>query len=339
MNKNIAYTSIFSSFFYDFIQEKELRNINTNHYKYIFKEFDCFFMQISKNNLFITSTDIKNWSATRVNDQPNTLYQKYCVIAQFCRYMCLLGYDCFIPRRPKCPQRSFIPAVFSHKQMQNIFDACDALAAKERQTKCIIIIMPALLRLLYSTGIRVGEALSIRNKDVDFERKVIVLNNTKNKCQRLAPINQSLESVLKQYVSYRDKIPIHSISNPDSIFFVSLQGKPCSKCSVLKYFHRILEKCDIQRLCEHPSPCVHSIRHTAAVHSLVKLTKSGKDLYCSLPLLATFMGHKNVLDTEYYLRLTQEMYPDLMKMDTEATEQIYSLITTKIRYDYENENN
>jgi hypothetical protein len=80
---------------------------------------------------------------------------------------------------------------------------------------------------------------------------------------------------------------------------------------------------------------VHEIRHTSAVHSLFKLTQDGVDLYCSLPLLATFMGHKKVLDTENYVRLTQEMYPEVLKMSAEVTDQVYSFITSKIRLDYE----
>jgi hypothetical protein len=47
------------------------------------------------------------------------------------------------------------------------------------------------------------------------------------------------------------------------------------------------------------------------------------------------MGHKKVLDTENYVRLTQEMYPEVLKMSAEVTDQVYSFITSKIRLDYE----
>lgn len=196
--------------------------------------------------------------------------------------------------------------------------------------------MPALLRTLYSTGIRISEALSVLNKDVDFDRKVIVMNNTKNHCQRLAPVNESLEHVLRQYISYRNRIPTPGVANPDSHLFVSATGKPCSRRTVLKYFHRIIEECGIPRHCDQRGPMVHEIRHSTAVHSLIKLTQVGLDLYCALPLLATFMWHKKVLDTESYVRLTQEMYPEVLKMNAEVTDQVYSFIISKIKQDYEN---
>ena len=299
-------------------------------------EFDKFFTQTSKKELFISAGDVKNWAATRTCDKPNTLYQKYCAMADFCHYMCLLGYECYIPRRPKKCCANYAPTIFTHEQMRAIFNVCDNLIMKEHHAQSIMIIMPALIRILYSIGIRISEALSVLNKDVDFERRVIVLNNTKNRCQRLAPVNETLEQVLRQYISYRNRIPTPGVANPDSHLFVSATGKPCSRRTVLKYFHRIIEECGIPRRCDQRGPMVHEIRHSAAVHSLIKLTHAGMDIYCSLPLLATFMGHKKVLDTETYVRLTQEMYPEVLKMNAEVTDQVYSFISSKLNQDYEN---
>lgn len=336
MNKIFEYTSIFAPFINDFIHEKELQGYKATQLKWMLLEFDKFFTQTDKKDLFISSGDVKNWVGTRTCDKPSTLYQKYCAMADFCRYMCLLGYECYIPRRPRKCFANYTPTIFTHDQMRTIFKVCDNLVMKEHHAKSIMIIMPALIRVLYSTGIRISEALSVLNKDVDFDRKVIVLNNTKNRCQRLAPVNETLEQVLRQYISYRNKIPTPGVANPDSHLFVSTTGRPCSRRTVLTYFHRIIEECEIPRRCDQRGPMVHEIRHSTAVHSLIKLTRDGVDLYCSLPLLATFMGHRKVLDTETYVRLTQEMYPEVLKMNTEVTDQVYSFIISKLKQDYEN---
>jgi integrase/recombinase XerD len=175
-----------------------LRHSLATQLKWMLLEFDKFFTQTSKKELFISSGDVKNWTATRTCDKPNTLYQKYCAMADFCHYMCLLGYECYIPRRPKKCFANYAPTIFTHEQMRAIFNVCDNLIMKEHHAQSIMIIMPALIRILYSTGM------------------------------------------------------------------------------------------------------FHEIRHSAAVHSLIKLTQDGVDIYCSLPLLATFMGHKKVLDTETF---------------------------------------
>ena len=71
-----------------------------------------------------------------------------------------------------------------------------------------MMVIPVLLRTLYSTAIRIGEAINLRNQDIDFEGHTIVLDNTKNGRQRLAPLNESLKSFatihpLQKYVTSR----------------------------------------------------------------------------------------------------------------------------------------
>jgi len=337
MNKLFNYTSVFAPYIESYIHEKEMQGYKATQLKWMLLEFDKFFVQTSKMDLFIGSEDIKAWAMTRSNDKPSTLYQKYCAIAKFCHYMCLLGYECYIPTRPRKRTNNYTPTIFTHEQIKAIFTASDKMVMKEHHANSIMIIMPTLFRVLYSTGIRISEALSILNEDVDFDRKVIILKDTKNRCQRLAPINESLGKVLRQYIHFRNKIPVSGIAHPSSPLFVSTTGKSCTRRAVLKYFHRIIEECGIPRRCGQRGPMVHEIRHTAAAHSLVKLTQNGLDIYTSLPLLATFMGHKKVRDTETYLRLTQEIYPDLIKMNAEVTDQIYSCFLTNLKQDYEKE--
>jgi integrase len=50
----------------------------------------------------------------------------------------------------------------------------------------------------------------------------------------------------------------------------------------------------------------HSIRHSYAVRILKKMQEEGVDVYCSLPLLAAYLGHSDIKSTEYYLRLIGE---------------------------------
>ena len=62
------------------------------------------------------------------------------------------------------------------------------------------------------------------------------------------------------------------------------------------------------------SPCIfHLARHTFAVHSLAKMAEEGMDLYCSLPILSTYLGHQSLRATNNYVRLTSEMYPELIR--------------------------
>jgi len=235
--------------------------------KWILLEFDNFFVCEAVTELHIRKVHIEKWRTTRINDSEHTLYSKYSVWSQFCRYMCHIGIDCYVPRLPKQPVHGFTPFIFSHEQMKNIFQACDELRLYDRHMHVNILVIPTLIRLLYSTGLRISEALSILNEDVDFIEGVIRIKKTKNGEQRLAPLSQSMLTVLKEYIFQRNKIPVANVDRPGSFLFVSLTGKPC---------------------------------------------ENGLDLYCALPLLSTFIGHKSISATEQYVRLTAEMYPQLI---------------------------
>jgi len=65
------------------------------------------------------------------------------------------------------------------------------------------------------------------------------------------------------------------------------------------------------------------MRHTFAVHSLVKMSKSGLDLYYSLPLLSTCLGHRSLKSTDQYVRLTAEIYQDLLKDGNDISTHVF----------------
>ena len=306
------YSSVFAPYMNSFIDMKQTLGYDALRTKWILLEFDNFFIREGETEPHIKREHIERWRASRINDCSRTIYSKYSVWSQFCRHLCHLGIECYIPKLPKMPDSGFTPCIFTHQQVSEIFKACDSLRLHDRHMKTIIFVMPALLRLLYSAGVRISEALSIRNADVNFAQKVIVIRKTKNGEQRLVPLSDTMLSVLEEYVRQRNKMPVKGIGNPDSFLFVSLTGRACVAGTVYNRFRKILDMCAIPYKGNHHGPRVHDLRHTCAVHSLVKMNRNGMDIYCSLPLLSTFMGHKSTGATEQYVRLTAEMYPDLL---------------------------
>ncbi len=131
-----------------------------------------------------------------------------------------------------------------------------------------LIAAPALFRFLYCTGVRIGEALSIKNEDVDLEKNIIILKKTKNKIHRMIPVNPSLRIVLKDYISYRNKMPIASIDKADKLFFVNCMGKCITEVGVWTRFQEVLKSCKIPHMGKNKGPRVHDLRHTFAVHCL-----------------------------------------------------------------------
>lgn len=337
MSKQIAYKSVFAPYFNSFLNMKETMGYGLIKFQWILLELDRFFVDTGTNDTHITSQQIATWSKTRVNDKERTLYDKYSIVSQFCRYMCHVGVECYIPRLPKQKDIDFIPYVFTHQQMENIFRECDNLVTRTNCMNSSLFAMPALVRFLYSTGVRISEAISFKNGDVDYARHQVIIRKTKNKMQRIVPLNACLIEVMKQYESYRNRMPIEGISESERPFFVSPIGSQITKGTVYKWFKLVLEKCGIPHIGKHQGPRVHDIRHSCAVHSLVKLVKEEVDIYCALPILSTFLGHKTIIGTERYVRLVQEMYPEIIKMQDAVTSFIFPH-NPEIEIDYGNNN-
>ncbi len=173
--------------------------------------------------------------------------------------------------------------------------------------KSIIISIPSLIRLLYATGLRIGEALALKDKDMNLDECYLIVKDSKNGQERIIPISNSLCKVLKEYAEYRNKIPV----SKSDYFFVSLAGTRCQVCDVQRWFKRVLKKAKIERTTTGPR--LHDLRHTFCVHSLAMMAESGMDLYCSLPVLSRYIGHLSMQSTNGYVRLTADMYPGLLK--------------------------
>ena len=311
---------------------KSKMNFNRKKYRYFLLELDHFFFTTNAKNVYITKDQINQWHSTQLNIKRITLSSKYYILRQFCQYLCHIGQECYIPRPLDYVRPDFVPYIFTHEQIKYVFDECDKLVVSDRRSTCTLFALPALFRFLYSTGVRISEALSIKNEDVDMESQRIILKKTKNKEHRLIPINSSLLVVLKQYKEYRDQMPLLNLPAPENFFFVSMRGTPLSAGTVLIWFKKILKNADI------PSTGVrvHDLRHTAAVHSLMNMVNKNIDIHCALPILSVFLGHRKLESTEKYVRLTQEVYPEIIKMEQCVCSYVFPKVKFKIQFDDDN---
>lgn len=140
--------------------------------------------------------------------------------------------------------------------------------------------MPALLRLLYATGIRGGEALALNLSDVNLEDQFILVRDSKNGQERTIPFSDSLAVVLRQYVSYKNQLPASVLK--DDHFFIAPDGRKVKHDCFSRWFSRLLSTAGIPR---GRGVTPHALRHSFSVHSLAMMAERGMDIYCSLPVL------------------------------------------------------
>lgn len=326
---NYTYNSVFAPFFQNFLKLKETMGFKTAKFEYVFKELDLFFQRESVIKPVITKSLVTRWREGKLNESERTLYDKWSIISQFSRYMCHIGYPCYVPHMPKNnhSHSSYIPYIFTHEQMEALFRASDELVMSSNNMKSKMFSIPALIRLLYSTGMRKSEAISLINSDVDLQKDLILIRQTKNRRQRIIPICQSLKVVLSQYIYYRNKMPLPDVAANDAPFFIAPNGIHLSKHVMNNWLRKLLKASGINYGGKGHGPRVHDLRHTCAVHSLMAQVKAGEDIYCILPILSIFLGHKTIFGTERYVRLTQEIYPEIIRMEESVSSYVFPSIS------------
>ena len=240
---------------------------------------------------------------------------------------------CFIPRLPKQPKGDFTPYIFTQEQIAAMLKAADESRLYDVRMGTSLFAMPALMRLLYSTGLRISEALSIRNADVHIDECYILIRKTKNGSERIVPLCESMQKVLTDYICYRDRMPVKRVADARNLLFIKPDGTGIRANSAYLFMRKLLDRCGIPYKGNHNGPRVHDLRHTNAVHALVQMEHNGMDLYTSLPILSTCLGHHSLSATEQYVRLTCAMYPELEEQCSEINAFVYP--KTSRAYDYD----
>lgn len=333
MAEQFKYSSVLASYMNHLLDIKISAGISALRTRWILKEIDDFANAECLKDPHIKEVFFKKWRATRVADCDRTLYSKCSVWCQLTRLMCRCGCVCFIPRMPKQPKSDFTPYIFTKEQIGAIFSAADEYRLYDIRMGTALIAMPALLRLLYSTGMRISEALSIRNKHVHLDEGYIRLDKTKNGSERIVPLCESMKTVLTSYMEYRNNMPIKDIAAGNGFLFVKSDGTSIKANSVYQHLRKLLDTCGIPHKGNHHGPRVHDLRHTNAVHALVQMGHKGMDLYASLPILSTCLGHHSLKATEQYVRLTCDMYPELEEQCSEINAFVYPKICKAYDYD------
>jgi integrase/recombinase XerD len=310
---NKAFWSIYASNITDFVALKRSLGFKYKVSEGILSLFDRFVIEQGETTIGLTKELADKWSVRTNNESQLTRYGKVVCISQFSSYLRSLGLKSYIPQLPKYPDSTFIPHIFSYDEMNALFKASDSLRLRLRDMGTSMFVMPCILRMLYATGIRVGEALSLKNRDINLIDKLLVIKEAKNGKERLVPFTDTLAKVCQDYLERRNNLPIIEIDKGDNPFFVTLNGGCCSHSAIYRWFRKILELSEIPFAGNRQGPRVHDIRHSFACHSFVKLSDEGMDLYCSWPYLSTYLGHQSLESTERYVRLTAQMYPELLK--------------------------
>lgn len=304
------YISVFAPLLYEFTESKRLEGYKYNGEVKELQRLDRYLQSLSLSGPAVESAQINDWLAHRASESDKTFSTRNSVYRQLFQYASTHG-DVLLPKPPRAREKihssGFVPYIFTHDEIHRLFAAIDEDAsASVVFQRC----WPTLFRVLYGTGVRINEALSLIVDDIDFDRQLIIIRQAKNDNSRLVPMAPSLANRLDSYLC------INSYRSKDALF-QSSSGNAVRKNAAYDWFRRSLWKAGIPHRGRNFGPRLHDIRHTFAVHSLQHAIEMGQDINAFLPVLSTYLGHSSLAATERYLRLTAEAFPSVInEVDT-----------------------
>lgn len=216
----------------------------------------------------------------------STMARKLACLRTFYKYLCQEGVVDSNPvlsvRTPKRERR--LPRFFDVSQTERLMEAptgCDLLSLRDR----------AILEVLYSGGIRVGELVKLDVSNVDMIGEVAKVRGKGNK-ERLVPLGSHAIQAINDYLVSRSVAKGRARFDPRALF-LNRDGGRLSDRSVRRRFAKYVRLLDLD-----PNASPHTMRHTFATHLL--------DRGADLRIVQELLGHASLSTTQVYTHVTTE---------------------------------
>ena len=204
---------------------------------------------------------------------------------------------------PKHPQ-PFVPYIYSKDDLRGLLKAAGSY--QKHKSSIHPQMIRTILILLYGTGLRIGEALSLKLDDISLEQNLITVRDSKFYKSRLVPIGNQLKGVLSDYLVERAQYA--SNINSEAHLFIKNNNLPLRIQTMRNIFQRIRKEAGLIGYDGSSYlPRLHDLRHSFAVHHLVSWYQEKKDIQKLLPILSTYMGHSHLAHTTVYLSMTADL--------------------------------
>jgi len=163
-----------------------------------------------------------------------------------------------------------LPIVLSKEEVQSLFNQVYNLKHK------------TILVLIYSCGLRISELINLKINDIDTQRMLIQIRNSKGNKDRQVQLAEQIHQLIKRY---------NNEYNPKQFLFNGLNSFQYSTASIQKIIKRAAIKADIRK---NVTP--HTLRHSFATH----LLEDGIDIR----YIQTILGHSNIQTTQIYTHVS-----------------------------------
>lgn len=266
----------------------------------------------SKHKGAITTELALRWARLPQGGSPLYHARRLEVVRCFARYAAIFDDKTEIPPEKLLGKAHcrIQPHIYSDKEIGQLLKAAGELSPGDGLRPRTYT---ALFGVLASTGLRISEALRLRQTDVDWRQCLLRIVETKFHKSRLVVLHPTVCVQIHAYACFRDQ---YRHAGHADAFFLSEKGRALSYSTVRTTFRNIARSLGWDRHDYRRRPRIYDLRHTFACRRLLQWYREGVDVDHAIASLSTYMGHVKVTDTYWYLT----GIPDLLQVAADRFE-------------------
>lgn len=293
--------------------------------RHLFRAFDAFLVTVGAADL--TPVVFDRWCQTQAHLKSGIRRTQMRMVRHLCLYRRRTEPACFVPDLacfPPCHQYA-PPSLLTEDEMARLIATATTLFTTSAYPLRAQAIRVGLI-LLYTAGLRRGELVRLTVGDYDRQAHTLRVRASKFHKSRLLPLSPDAVQALEAYLTARRASrPEATTDDAPLIWRGGAVARGYSGSGFARIFRSLARRAGIRTAAGEP-PRVHDVRHSFAVHALLRWYRAGVDVQAKLPLLSTYMGHVSIASTQYYLRFVEPV----ARAASERFAQHYGALVTPI---------
>ena len=246
----------------------------------------------------LTVSLTRDWAGTAPSGSAIAMARRASLLRPFSRYLNLIDpSNPILPSRLMGPtHRHLPPFIYSQTDISALMLACDSLFSPNGLRPHTI---RTLIGLLTATGLRPGEAVRLKLKDVNLKSRQLTINDSKGWKRRIVPVSNCSAAALDTYRRCRDKLAVCASADT---FFITDTGKALDIRAADYAFSLLRTRVNLTHQNNGRAPRLYDLRHTFVCNRLLAWYEANEVVDSLMPRLAQYIGHKKVGDTYWYIQ-------------------------------------
>jgi len=306
--KTITFSGLYAELCRSFVEYKRSMGYDYGRQQTYAIRYLCDYLsETSPDMVRLTRSLVEGYIKRKPQESDSTHGHRVYLIRQFGLYLHSLGYEVYLPPYDYIKHdKSFVPYIYTKDEIKRIISASENLPYFRRGPNSQLV-YPLMMKILFCCGLRISEVLDLKIADVNVEDGILHIRQSKYNNSRLVPMSRSLTESCQDYYAKMDYY-----SGKAGYFFEVTLGVPYKRTTCYSRFRYFLKQAKIWHGGRGKGPRLHDARHTYAVYALDHMVKQGMDIYCALPMLSAYMGHRTIESTEKYVRLVPSFHQDII---------------------------